>query len=66
MEGGKDKLADPLRKAVYFSKLFSDRTKKVLIFSANRLEWIYNFNGSWENNCTVIPVDYLSTAEEVT
>ncbi len=58
--------ADLLQEAVYFSGLFPDTAERVLIFSENRPEWIYSFLGSWKNNCTVIPVDYLSTVEEVT
>ncbi len=55
-----------LREMSRYADLFPDSTKRVLIFSENRLEWIYSFYGSWKNNCTVIPVDYLSTVEEVT
>jgi long-chain acyl-CoA synthetase len=58
--------AELLNEATRYSKLFTDTTQRVLIFSENRLEWIYSFYGSWKNNCTVIPVDYLSTVEEVT
>jgi long-chain acyl-CoA synthetase len=58
--------ANLLKAATHYSKLFPDTTERVLIFSENRLEWIYSFYGSWKNNCTVIPVDYLSTVEEVT
>ena len=58
--------AELLTEVTHYSKLFPETTKRVLIFSENRLEWIYSFYGSWKNNCTVIPVDYLSTVEEVT
>ncbi len=58
--------ADLLREAVCFSKLFSKTAERVLIFSENRPEWIYSFLGAWNNNCAVIPVDYLSTVEELT
>lgn len=53
------------KKAKQYASLFSTETKKVLIFAENRLEWIFSFYASWQNNCTVIPVDYLSTVEEV-
>ena len=56
---------DLLNEVAFFSTLFPEKTKRVLIFSENRLEWIYSFYASWKNNCTVIPVDYLSTVEEV-
>ena len=58
--------ADLLKKITYYATLFSNTNKRVLIFSENRPEWIYSFYGSWKNNCTVIPIDYLSTVEEVT
>ncbi len=58
--------ANLLQEAVRFAKLFPDTAERVLIFSENRPEWIYSFLGAWENNCTVVPVDYLSTVEEVT
>ncbi len=57
--------ANLLQETAHYSTLFSDTSQRVLIFSENRPEWIYSFYGSWKNNCTVIPVDYLSTVEEV-
>ncbi len=54
-----------LREVHHYSELFPATTDKVLIFSENRLEWVYSFYAGWKNNCTIIPVDYLSTAEEV-
>ena len=58
--------ADLLKEVTHYATLIPDTTQRILIFSENRLEWIYSFYGSWKNNCTVIPVDYLSTVEEVT
>ena len=52
-------------KVNYYSSLLAKDCKRVLIFSENRLEWVYAFYASWQNNCTVVPVDYLSTVEEV-
>jgi long-subunit acyl-CoA synthetase (AMP-forming) len=37
----------------------------VLIFSENRAEWIHAFYGAWSKGCTVVPVDFQATAEEV-
>lgn len=53
------------QKVQQYSQLFPKETKRVLIFSENRLEWVYSFYASWHNCCTVVPVDYLSTIEEV-
>jgi len=57
--------AELLKQAGHYATLFPETTKRVLLFSENRPEWIYSFYGSWKNNSTVIPVDYLSTVEEV-
>ncbi len=53
------------RKAKQYATLFSAETQRVVILSENRLEWIYSFYASWQNNCTVVPIDYLSTVEEI-
>jgi long-chain acyl-CoA synthetase len=37
---------------------------KAAIFMENRPAWIYSFYSVWKNNGIVVPVDYLSTAEE--
>jgi long-subunit acyl-CoA synthetase (AMP-forming) len=49
-----------------FSKILEiDRGDRVLIFSENRPEWIYAFFAVWERSGTVVPIDFLSTPEEV-
>jgi long-chain acyl-CoA synthetase len=48
-----------------FATLFPTETQRVLIFSENRPEWVYTFYAAWHNQSTVVPVDYLSTAEEI-
>lgn len=53
------------KKINYYASLFAKDCQRVLIFSENRLEWVYGFYACWQNNCTVVPVDYLSTVEEV-
>jgi long-chain acyl-CoA synthetase len=48
-----------------FSILFSGKGfKKIAIFSENRPEWIYAFFAAWQNGATVVPVDFLSSAED--
>jgi long-chain acyl-CoA synthetase len=49
-----------------YAALFNESSSRVVIFSENRPEWIAAFYSAWKNNSTVIPVDYLSTVEEVT
>lgn len=45
--------------------LIPAEAERVLIFSENRAEWLYAFYAAWSSGCTVVPVDYQSTAEEV-
>ena len=42
-----------------------DGTQRVLIFSENRPAWIHAFYAAWSKGCTVVPVDFQATAEEV-
>ncbi len=52
--------------ADYYSKLFDkEKTEKIAIFSENRVEWIYSFYAGWKNGVVNVPIDYLSTADEV-
>ena len=38
---------------------------KVAIFSENRPEWVYAFYAVWKNGSIAVPVDFMSTAEDV-
>ncbi|MCP4178709.1 MAG: long-chain fatty acid--CoA ligase, partial [bacterium] len=49
-----------------YSTLFKDNShKRIAIFSENRLDWIYAFYAGWMNNCTIVPVDYMASADDV-
>ncbi len=49
-----------------YSQLFNDKgITKIGIYSENRLEWIYAFFAALQNNCIAIPIDYMSSAEDV-
>ncbi len=39
--------------------------KKVMIYSENRPEWIFTFYSSWLQQAIVVPVDVMSTAQEL-
>ncbi len=39
--------------------------EKIAIYSENRPEWIYAFFAGWKMDATVVPIDHLSTADEV-
>jgi long-chain acyl-CoA synthetase len=38
--------------------------EKIAIFSENRPEWIYAFFAGWQNGSVVVPIDFLSSAED--
>lgn len=40
-------------------------SKKVAIFSENRVEWIYAFYAAWLHKAVVVPVDYMASASDV-
>lgn len=43
----------------------SDKISKVAIFSENRIEWAYAFYSVWMKRAVSVPIDYLSTADDV-
>lgn len=50
----------------YFSQQFSvTKADKIAIFSENRAEWVFAFYAGWQNNCTVVPIDYTSSNRDV-
>ncbi|MBN2789393.1 MAG: AMP-binding protein [Candidatus Delongbacteria bacterium] len=49
-----------------YSKLFNDKKyEKIAILSENRLEWLYSFFSGWKNDCIIVPVDFMSSIEDV-
>ena len=61
------KYADLFNKINQFAHLFADKNfTKVAIHSENREEWIFSFYAAWKNNCTVVPVDFLSSPDDIT
>lgn len=50
----------------YFSQLLpSTDLSKVAIFSENRFEWVYAFYSVWMKNAVVVPIDFMSSADDV-
>ncbi len=39
--------------------------ERVLICSENRPEWVYTLYGAWQRGGVVVPVDYMSSVEEI-
>ena len=57
---------DLLKYIQQYSLLVNDQgITKVAIYSENRLEWIYAFYAALQSNCIAIPIDYMSSAEDV-
>lgn len=60
-----DTFKDLLSKIQAFSLLFNNEGyEKIAIFSENRLEWIYAFYAGWRNGAVVVPIDFLSSADD--
>lgn len=49
----------------YSALISSTPCTKVAIFSENRPEWVYIMYAGWKSGCTVVPIDYMSPADEV-
>ena len=55
-----------LKTIALFSDILGDLDgKRVLIISENRLEYIYTFYAIWKSGGIVVPVDFMSTPEEI-
>ncbi len=54
-----------LRMSHGYGGMIAEETQRVMIFSENRPEWIFALYAAWSSGCTVVPVDYQSTPEEL-
>lgn len=54
-----------LNKIYQYSELIAVKDSKIVIFSENRPEWIFAFYSIWKNNCIVVPIDFMSTSDEI-
>lgn len=54
-----------LEKVASFSDLIHSKPSKVAIFCENRFEWVYAFYAAWFKNATVVPIDFMSSADDV-
>ncbi len=48
-----------------YADKYAGNVSKVAIFSENRPEWVFAFYSIWKNNSIAVPIDYLSTSDEV-
>ncbi|MCB0281091.1 MAG: AMP-binding protein [Calditrichae bacterium] len=54
-----------IQNANAYAKFIPSDTEHVAIFAENRPDWIYAFYAGWAKNATVIPIDFMSSADEV-
>ena len=55
-----------LKTVAFFSDILGKLDgKRVVIISENRLEYIYAFYGIWKSDGIVVPVDFMSTPDEI-
>ncbi len=49
-----------------YARLIDDvRDDKVVVFAENRLDWVYAFYAALKHGNTMVPVDFMSSAEDV-
>lgn len=49
-----------------YTRFFSGTdSKHVVLFSENRPEWVYAFYAGLKHGCTLVPVDFMSSAEDL-
>jgi len=51
--------------ATFSSIVKTEHVNRLAIFSENQIGWIYSFYAGWYNNATVIPIDFMSSIDEV-
>lgn len=50
----------------YSELFFKDKLyAKIAIHAENRAEWVFAFYAAWKNNCTVVPIDFLASVDDV-
>src|SRR6056297_2212463 len=42
-----------------------NKASKIAIFAQNSPEWIFAFYGGWHANCTIVPIDFLASKEDL-
>lgn len=49
-----------------YSQLFEGKGyQRIAIHSENRIDWIAAFYAGWKNDCTVVPVDFMASKDDV-
>ena len=49
-----------------YSQLFSGKNyERVAIYSENRVDWIAAFYAGWRNNCEIVPIDFMSSRDDI-
>ncbi|MCT4588572.1 MAG: AMP-binding protein [Carboxylicivirga sp.] len=51
--------------SAYSKQLTGISVNRLAIFSENQVGWVYSFYAGWHNNATVVPIDFMSSLDEV-
>ncbi|NNJ92845.1 MAG: AMP-binding protein, partial [Gammaproteobacteria bacterium] len=49
----------------YGQQLLVEANENIVIFSENRLEWVYAFYAGLKHGCTMVPVDFMGSVDDV-
>ena len=49
----------------YAQQFAATAGKNIVIFAENRLEWVYAFYAGLKHGCAMVPVDFMSSADDV-
>jgi len=49
----------------YAQQFQAEENENIVIFSENRLEWVYAFYAGFKHGCTMVPVDFMSSVDDV-
>ncbi len=51
--------------ATFAQQLKGMDLNRIAVFSENQVGWIYAFYAGWHNNATMVPIDFMSSEDEV-
>nr|WP_321407589.1 AMP-binding protein [uncultured Carboxylicivirga sp.] len=58
-----DQLTDKI--ANFANQIIDIKAKRIAIYSENQVGWIYSFYAGWQCEATMVPIDFMSTVDEV-
>lgn len=51
--------------SAYAQAFSAEPESRIIVFSENRPEWVYAFYSIWQNQCIPVPLDFMSSSEDV-